>query len=106
MCATRASILWLPPNKPTCYGFRQRAVVELKGIQPQIVSLAEAVPQEKHTWRPAEGVPVFLRGLLSSSRVTKNRPPTRLRSSNSSTSHSSMRKPASATSTMPICSSR
>src|SRR5208282_2155924 len=38
------------------YGFRQRAVIELKGVQEEIVSLAQAMPQEKYTWRPAEGV--------------------------------------------------
>src|SRR5208282_2746084 len=38
------------------YGFRQRAVVELKGVQQEIVNLAEAMPAEKYTWRPAEGV--------------------------------------------------
>lgn len=38
------------------YGFRQRAVIELKGVQQEIVSLAQAMPAEKYTWRPAEGV--------------------------------------------------
>jgi len=38
------------------YGFRQRAVIELKGVRQEIVSLAQAMPAEKYTWRPAEGV--------------------------------------------------
>lgn len=38
------------------YGFRQRAVIELKGVQQEIVSRAQAMPAEKYTWRPAEGV--------------------------------------------------
>ncbi len=41
---------------PESYGFRQRAVIELKGVQQEIVSLAQAMPAEKYTWRPAEGV--------------------------------------------------
>src|SRR5208337_2164807 len=43
-------------DKQTCYAFRQRAVVELKEVQQEIVSLAQAMPPEKYTWRPAEGV--------------------------------------------------
>jgi uncharacterized damage-inducible protein DinB len=43
-------------DKAASYGFRQRAVVELKGVQQEIVSLAQAMPQEKYTWRPADGV--------------------------------------------------
>jgi len=47
-----------PPSadKTACYAFRQRAVVELKEVQQEIISLAEAMPAEKYTWRPAEGV--------------------------------------------------
>jgi len=41
---------------PAAYGFRQRALVELKNVQTEIVSLAQAVPAEKYTWRPMEGV--------------------------------------------------
>jgi uncharacterized damage-inducible protein DinB len=43
-------------DKQTGYAFRQRAVVELRQVQQEIVSLAEAMPQEKYTWRPGEGV--------------------------------------------------
>lgn len=38
------------------YNFRLRAVVELKNLQQQFVSLAQAMPQEKYTWRPGPGV--------------------------------------------------
>jgi uncharacterized damage-inducible protein DinB len=41
---------------PATYDFKSRAVVELKGVQQEIVSLAQAMPQDKYTWRPAEGV--------------------------------------------------
>jgi uncharacterized damage-inducible protein DinB len=43
-------------DKIESYGFRQEAVNELKAAQREIVSLAQAMPQEKYTWRPAEGV--------------------------------------------------
>jgi uncharacterized damage-inducible protein DinB len=44
-----------PPAAKT-FDFRSQAVVELKGVQQEIVSLAQAMPQEKYTWRPEEGV--------------------------------------------------
>jgi len=43
-------------DKTESYGFRQEAVNELKAAQREAVSLAQAMPQEKYTWRPAEGV--------------------------------------------------
>ena len=43
-------------DKTASYGFRQEAVNELKAAQREVVSLAQAMPQEKYTWRPAEGV--------------------------------------------------
>ena len=42
--------------QPASYGFRQRAVVELQGVQKEVVALAQAMPQDKYSWRPAEGV--------------------------------------------------
>lgn len=41
---------------PSSYDFKQRAVIELKNVQQELVSLAEAMPAEKYTWRPSEGV--------------------------------------------------
>jgi uncharacterized damage-inducible protein DinB len=38
------------------YNVRQGAVAELKEAQNELVSLAQAMPQEKYTWRPGEGV--------------------------------------------------
>jgi uncharacterized damage-inducible protein DinB len=38
------------------YGFRQRAVVDLQEVQQELVSLAQAIPADKYTWRPAPGV--------------------------------------------------
>ena len=46
-----------PSAKPSAgYDFKQRALVELKNLQQQLVSLAQAMPAEKYTWRPGEGV--------------------------------------------------
>ncbi len=41
---------------PAGYDFRQRVLVELKNVQQELVSLAQAMPAEKYTWRPMEGV--------------------------------------------------
>lgn len=38
------------------FNVRQGAVAELKEAQSELVSLAQAMPAEKYTWRPAEGV--------------------------------------------------
>jgi uncharacterized damage-inducible protein DinB len=43
-------------NAAPAYDFKQRALIELKNVQQEIVSLAQAVPAEKYTWRPADGV--------------------------------------------------
>jgi len=40
----------------TAFNVRQGAVAELKEAQNELVSLAQAMPAEKYTWRPAEGV--------------------------------------------------
>jgi len=53
---TRSSAQAQSSAQPSSYGFRQRAVVELKDVQKEIVALAQAMPQEKYTWRPMEGV--------------------------------------------------
>ncbi|HLK22293.1 MAG TPA: DinB family protein [Bryobacteraceae bacterium] len=37
-------------------GFRGLFLKQLDDVQSKVVGLAEAVPQEKYTWRPAEGV--------------------------------------------------
>ena len=37
-------------------GFRDLFLDQLKDVEGKVVSLAEAMPQEKYTWRPADGV--------------------------------------------------
>jgi uncharacterized damage-inducible protein DinB len=46
-----------PPS--SSYDLKARALVELQELQKQIVDLAQAVPAEKYTWRPADGVRSF-----------------------------------------------
>ena len=38
------------------FNVRQAAVAELQQAQQELVSLAQAMPAEKYTWRPGEGV--------------------------------------------------
>lgn len=44
------------PSAAKTFDFRSEAVAELKAAQDELVSLAQAMPQEKYTWRPGEGV--------------------------------------------------
>ena len=44
------------PSADKAFDFRSEAVVELKAAQDELVSLAQAMPQDKYTWRPEEGV--------------------------------------------------
>jgi len=44
------------PTASKTFNFRSEAIVELKAARDEIVSLAQAMPQEKYTWRPADGV--------------------------------------------------
>jgi uncharacterized damage-inducible protein DinB len=37
-------------------GFRGLFLDQLKDVESKVVSLAQAVPQEKYSWRPADGV--------------------------------------------------
>jgi uncharacterized damage-inducible protein DinB len=41
---------------PAASAFRTDFNKQLNNLEKQIVGLAEAIPQEKYTWRPAEGV--------------------------------------------------
>lgn len=42
-----------PPSSPA---FRDEVLARLDTLQERVVSLAEAMPEDKYTWRPAEGV--------------------------------------------------
>jgi len=54
MCA--ATPRTFAQQAPGSFNARQGAVAELKEAQKELVSLAQAMPQEKYTWRPGEGV--------------------------------------------------
>ena len=43
------------PSKPAT-GFRDAFLSQLKDVESKVVGLAETTPQEKYSWRPAEGV--------------------------------------------------
>lgn len=45
-----------PPAAAAPSGFAQEFLTQLDDLETKTVRLAEAVPQEKYSWRPAEGV--------------------------------------------------
>ena len=44
------------PAGPSVKGFRGEFLAQMKDVEDKLTSLAEAVPAEKFSWRPAEGV--------------------------------------------------
>ena len=44
------------PTSSKTPGFRDLFLDQLKDVETKVVGLAEAMPQEKYTWRPEEGV--------------------------------------------------
>jgi uncharacterized damage-inducible protein DinB len=49
----------IPMSKPpVTYGYdlRPQVLLDLDGVQQKFVALAEAIPADKYTWRPADGV--------------------------------------------------
>jgi uncharacterized damage-inducible protein DinB len=44
------------PGAAPAFNIRAEFLDDLKDLEDKVVSLAEAFPQEKYTWRPAEGV--------------------------------------------------
>jgi uncharacterized damage-inducible protein DinB len=44
------------PSTPKAGSFKADLLRDLDGVSEQIVQLAQAVPAEKYTWRPGEGV--------------------------------------------------
>src|SRR5260370_2341993 len=41
---------------PPSYDLKAQAALDLQQLQDKFTKLAEAIPQEKYSWRPAEGV--------------------------------------------------
>lgn len=50
------AILAAQPAQAKPPGFRDLFLDQLKDVESKIVALAEAMPQEKYSWRPEEGV--------------------------------------------------
>ncbi len=44
------------PSPPEATGFRAEFLRQLDGVEKKLLDLAQATPEEKYTWRPAEGV--------------------------------------------------
>jgi uncharacterized damage-inducible protein DinB len=44
---------------PPSYDLKAQAALDLQQLQEKLTKLAEAIPQEKYSWRPAEGVRSF-----------------------------------------------
>ena len=44
------------PSPPEATGFRAEFLNQLDGVEKKLLDLAEAMPEEKYTWRPGEGV--------------------------------------------------
>jgi uncharacterized damage-inducible protein DinB len=46
-----------PPDKtPPSYDMKPQAILDLQQLQEKYVGLAQAIPAEKYTWRPSDGV--------------------------------------------------
>lgn len=45
-----------PDKTPPSYDMKPQAVLDLQQLQEKYVGLAQAIPAEKYTWRPADGV--------------------------------------------------
>ncbi len=43
-------------SPPKATGFRAEFLNQLDGVEKKLLDLAEAMPEEKYTWRPGEGV--------------------------------------------------
>ena len=49
------SVTAYPQNAPAS-GFFKDVVADMEGVKAKILQLAEAMPEEKYSWRPADGV--------------------------------------------------
>ena len=56
LCASAAVTLNAQPAAAKTSGFRDQFLNQLKDVESKIVGLADAMPQEKYAWRPADGV--------------------------------------------------
>jgi hypothetical protein len=54
--ACLVSSAMIPAAKADVAGFRAEFLKQLDDVEKKVVSLAEAVPEAKYSWRPAQGV--------------------------------------------------
>ena len=67
----------VPPSQPAAApesGMREEFLSDLKSQEDRFVSLAQAIPADKYTWRPAEGVRSISEVLLHVSAANFNLP--------------------------------
>ena len=60
-CGTQSSAQAEPPkdtSKPS-YDMKAQAALDLQDMQKKFTAMAEAIPQEKYSWRPGEGARTF-----------------------------------------------
>lgn len=62
--ASRALAAQPEGKTPPSYDMKAQSLLDLDNMHKQFVSLAEAVPAEKFTWRPGEGVRSFSEAFL------------------------------------------
>lgn len=58
MVTSSQALTEVPQDLPR-EGFRAEYLADLAGLEKKVISLAEAIPQEKYEWRPTEGVRNF-----------------------------------------------
>ena len=80
LAATAGSTVWAQVNPykdptPGISGFRAEVMAEVRIQEDKLLRLADAIPAEKYTWRPAEGVrsvaEVFLHVSVSNYYISK-----------------------------------
>ena len=54
--STGAAVNLHAQSTPKTAGFRDMFIEQLKDVETKVVGLAEAMPAEKYSWRPEEGV--------------------------------------------------
>ena len=64
-----------PDKTPPSYDMKPQAILDLQQMQEKYVGLAQAIPAEKYTWRPADGVRSVSELLLHVSGANYGYPP-------------------------------
>lgn len=61
LCAAQSAAPTGPPNDTTkpSYDMKAQAALDLQDMQKKFTAMAEAIPQDKYSWRPGEGARTF-----------------------------------------------